>query len=361
MINNLIYCSSIFSSQKLISICRDGFSNIIIVTDDNVEQILGQKLLNHLHLSEPHVHLISIPPGENSKSRDVKADIEDKMFALGCARDTLVIALGGGVVTDLAGFIAATFCRGIPVIYIPTTLLAMVDAAIGGKTGINTAQGKNLLGTFTNPHAIFMDVNLLVTLPYTEYIFAFSEIIKHALICDANYFNLLEDNIDLIREKDLTFLMKIIQRSCEIKSLVVLEDHKEKSKREILNFGHTIAHALEIVSNYTMQHGQAVALGIIIEAHIAKQMQLLAEDDFKRIYALISNLQIPLKFKYKLDKDEIIKAMDVDKKRKNGKNRFILLSKIGDVLVDKNIYSHYVELKVLKKALDFLFLVVMVD
>jgi 3-dehydroquinate synthase len=350
-----IYFSDIFSSEKIIQMCQETAGHIVIVTDENVAAHHAQCLLNYLATHAIKAELITIPAGEQSKSREIKQHVEDKMFSLGCNRDTLMIALGGGVVTDLTGFIAATYCRGVPVIYIPTSLLAMVDAANGGKTGINTDYGKNLLGTFTHPKAIFIDVNLLSTLPTHEYIHAFSEIIKHALIDDAEYFSLLESSIDNIRQKNKTALLYIIKRSCEIKSAIVLEDQTEKSKREILNFGHTIAHALEISTQYAIGHGQAVAIGMMVECYISNQMGLLSDAHFHQIKQLILNLNIPLKFEIISTKADIIKAFDMDKKTKQNKHRFVLLSKIGTVLHTDNAYAHMVDPILLDKAIDYLF------
>ena len=350
-----IYVSDIFASEQIISLCQAATGHIVIVTDENVGKYYATSLFNHFAAHAIKVNIITIPAGENSKSRKTKHAIEDKMFTLGCNRDTLMIALGGGVVTDLTGFVAATFCRGIPVIYIPTSLLAMVDAANGGKTGINTDYGKNLIGTFTDPQAIFIDINCLDTLPHHEYITAFSEIIKHALITDAAYFELIESSIHHILEKNKPILNQLIQRSCEIKSAIVLEDQTEQSRREILNFGHTIAHALEISSQYLMNHGQAVAIGMIVECYLSNQMGLLPDTDLHRMQQLILNLHIPLTFNRNFSKPDIINAFHMDKKNRHNKNRFVLLSKIGEVLHRDNTYAHPVDSLLLNQEIDYFF------
>ncbi len=349
-----IYFSDIFSSERIIQMCRHEFENVFIVTDKNVGAHYTQKLLNYLARNHIRAQFTMIPPGEHSKSRELKRSIEDMMFALGCGRDTIMIALGGGVVTDLAGFIAATYCRGIPIIYIPTSLLAMVDAANGGKTGINTDYGKNLIGTFTNPEAVFIDINLLNTLPENEYLLAFSEIIKHALIFDDDYFTLIESHIGDILKKDYAILSKIVKRSCEIKMLIISEDQAEKSKREMLNFGHTIAHALETLSQYAINHGQAVAIGIIAESYLSNQMKLLSDAHFHRIKQLILNLNIPVTVKATLSKGDLIAVLNRDKKIRKNKHRFVLLEKIGAVAYAKNLYAQPVAPILLDKLIDYL-------
>lgn len=353
--DNLIYFSDVFSSEKIIQMCKNKFEHVIIITDENVGAHYAQKLLNYFTYNQIQSQLITMPPGEHSKSREMKNSIEDKMFALGCSRDSLIVALGGGVITDLSGFVAATYYRGIPVIYIPTSLLAMVDAAIGGKTGINTDYGKNLIGTFTHPNAIFIDVKMLGTLPVNEYIQAFSEIIKHALIYDYDYFTLIESSIDKISTKDYSVLLKVIKRSCEIKSAIVSEDQTEKSKREILNFGHTIAHALETSSQYVLGHGQAVAIGIIVECYLSNQMALLSDTHFHRIKQLILNLNIPVTFDITFSKEDVMKFLNMDKKIRNDKNRFVVLSNIGKVMQVENSYAQPVDTTLLKKAIDYMF------
>jgi 3-dehydroquinate synthase len=350
-----IYFGAVFSSETLIHMCQATAGHIVIVTDENVAAHHAEPLLNYLASHAIKAELITIPPGERSKSREIKHQIENKMLSLGCNRDTLMIALGGGMITDLTGFIAATYCRGIPVIYIPTSLLAMVDASNGGKTGINTDYGKNLIGTFTDPKAVFIDVNCLTTLPTHEYMHAFSEIIKHALIYDAAYFSLLESNIHNILQKNKSTLLNIIKRSCEIKSAIVLSDPKETAQREILNFGHTIAHALEISSRYALSHGEAVAIGILVESYLSHQLNVLSDTDFQRIKQLILSLNQPRIYHCTFSKEDIIKAFNLDKKTKQNKPRFVLLSTIGTVLHTDNAYAHTVDPALLDKAIDYLF------
>ena len=315
------FCQAL-ESQVILNLCQKA-SKVVIVTDSNVGPIYADKLAQHLKTS----HVITIPAGEASKSRETKAQIENQLFSLGCSRDTLLIALGGGVITDLTGFVAATYCRGIPVIYLPSSLLAMVDAAIGGKTGINTPHGKNMLGTFTQPAATVIDTQFLKTLPKNEYHQAFSEIIKHALIADAEYFEFIESNLEALLQQDEKLLTAVIKRSVAIKSAIVSKDVTEQNKREILNFGHNIAHALERCSNYQIPHGQAVGIGLIAESQLSHHLGLLPEADFKRIQRVVASTGIDLTITF--SKIDILNALSADKKNRNGELRFVVLQTIG--------------------------------
>jgi 3-dehydroquinate synthase len=359
LINNLlpspIYFSEIFSSSQLITYCQSNSHRVVIVTDTNVNECYADTLLHYLRAQAIHVEVVVIAAGEASKSRETKSYIEDRLFALGCGRDTVLIALGGGVVTDLTGFVAATYCRGIPVIYIPTSLLAMVDAAIGGKTGINTKFGKNTLGTFTHPKFIFIDVTLLNTLPDNEYKSAFAEIIKHAVIADEDYFSLLEENIEKIKSRDEKYLQDIILKSCEIKASIVAEDKTECHKREILNFGHTIAHALEKATDYRLSHGHAVFMGMIAEAWIANKLEYLSTPAFARIEALIAKMMDTTHDLKNVTPDAILAAFKFDKKNRKEQSRFVLLKSIGQTVQEDGAYAHVVEMSVVKEALEYLY------
>lgn len=352
---NRLYFSDILTTDIFKKICHASYSKVILVTDENVGSHYATALLDNLLSQKIKAHLITIPAGESSKTREMKAEIEDQMFELGCGRDTLMLAFGGGVVTDLTGFVASTYCRGIPVIYLPTSILAMVDAAIGGKTGINTHYGKNVLGTFSNPDAIVFDMTLLSTLPEDEYLSAFSEVIKHALICDAEYFTLLENHVDGILSRTPAVLTTIIKRSCEIKASVVAEDENEKSKREILNFGHTIAHAIELSSDYKIGHGQAVAIGLLVESYLSKDLGFLSDASFEKINNLIMKLEIPLTFDIAFSRESLMNNFKLDKKNRQAKNRFVLISSIGSVVQDENTYAHVVEPTALDRSIDYLF------
>jgi len=354
MMQNLIVEEHLLSSQHIINACPKDCSQFVIITDDNVQPLYASALKKHLQTSQLSTHLITVPNGETSKSREMVAEIQDRLFDLGCGRDTCIIALGGGVITDLAGFIAATYCRGIPVIYLPTTLLAMVDAALGGKTGVNTSYGKNLIGVFAQPRAILADITTLNTLPEIEFLCAFAEIIKHAIIFDNDYFNSLSNNADTLKNRDLSVLSSIIKRSCDIKSSIVSEDEKDNGIRAICNFGHTIGHALELVSDYTINHGQAVAIGIIAESFIAEQMGILSNADFRKIKELINRFDIPLSLAHKSTQERIKNALILDKKSRRKTPQFVLIQSIGTVYRPQSNYSHPVDEIILDKALNYL-------
>jgi 3-dehydroquinate synthase len=355
-----IFVADIFSNQALIQAClSQQAAKVVLVTDTNVGPLYADKLLQHLKQHNISCICITIAAGEASKSRESKAHIEDTMLAHGCGRDTLMIALGGGVITDLTGFVAATYCRGIPVIYIPSSLMAMVDAAHGGKTGINTALGKNLIGTFTPPKAVFIDVAVLATLPDGEYLAAFAEVIKHALIHDRDYFHIIAANIGAIKAKEPNLLTQIIHRSCEIKLNIVTQDCREQGKRSLLNFGHTIAHALELTSNFAIPHGQAVAAGILAESLLAREMGLLPPDDFNKINQLILKLGITgatlsMLNKQPFNKKDLRQALMLDKKSRLGQPRFVLLKSIGEVAMNGQQFTHAVDDNLLDSALDLL-------
>lgn len=274
--------------------------------------------------------LITIAAGEEFKTRETKAEIEDQMLAVGCNRDTLLIAIGGGVITDIGGFVAATFCRGIDVIYCPTTLLAMVDASIGGKTAVNTPCGKNLIGAFYQPKAVVVDISFIKTQSESDYIAGLGEIVKHALLMDEELLVMLEEQLPQILNRDLSLLSVVIQRSCELKARVVANDETEQGLRAILNFGHTFAHALECSANYQLAHGLAVLLGCYFELTCAATAGICDEALVARLQRLLGRLPIAwgdLLAGHTID--ALIALMGRDKKCLGGAIRFVRLPHIG--------------------------------
>lgn len=259
--------------------------------------------------------LIEVPSGEEHKTRETKQKLEDELFKRKIGRDSLLVAVGGGVTTDLVGFLASTYMRGVPLVLIPTTLLAMVDAAIGGKTGVDTPFGKNLVGSFYLPKAIFIDTELLKTLPEKEMRNGYSEILKYGLIEDSQIWQ---------RWRDLSFSIRA-SIACKVK--VVSEDFEEtKGLRRILNFGHTVGHALEMLSHFQMPHGEAVALGCMAEGYLSHLLGHLSKQDLETILELYRSLNYRFK---KVDPRAFLDAMALDKKAKGGHTRFVLLEKIG--------------------------------
>jgi 3-dehydroquinate synthase len=322
----------------------DGLPNvsrIVVVTDDNVNELYGKSLLKQLGKTYPQVDLFSIRPGEESKSRINKAKIEDWMLELGCMKDTMMIAFGGGVVGDLAGFVASTFMRGIPFVQIPTTLLAMVDSSIGGKTAINTKHGKNLLGSFWNPERILIDITFLQTLSDEQISNGFIEIIKIFLSSDKNSFSLLE--------KDMS-LDEAIEKAIKLKMSIVAKDADDNNVRNILNFGHSIGHALEHLSDKKLIHGFAVGLGILVEAKMSEIEGQLSHEEFIRIETMLKKHNVRSETLRGYSLDQIVKIMRFDKKNSDNQINYVCLESIGKVQKQNHKYVKEIKMKTLEEA-----------
>ncbi len=343
------FIQNILDISVLPDYCKTIANKIVIITDDNVNKLYGEKIKKLLAQTGQPVYLLSFAAGEDHKSRETKAMLEDKMLAQQCMRDTCIIALGGGIVTDLAGFVAATYCRGIPVIYIPTTLLAMVDASIGGKTGINTPHGKNLIGTFTQPMRVYIDVDFLKTLSKEEFNNGVAELIKHAIIADKNLFEELAENpLEVHRTKEL---QDMIYRSCDIKRKIVEQDPEEKNIRKLLNFGHTVGHALEAASDYQIRHGEAVALGMIIESYISAELGLLDKSLTDKIAQVLCSYELPLTIQNTINLEKLMGYFKLDKKNLNNEIYCVLLEDIGKPYVLGESYAHPVSEELVERFL----------
>lgn len=320
-----------------------SFENIaysyVLITDSNVEELYGINLYNKLKSSFDKVDLISFPAGEQSKNRKIKSFIEDRMFKGGFARDSAVIAIGGGVVGDIAGFVAATYTRGIPYIQVPTSLVACVDSSIGGKTAIDTNYGKNLIGAFYQPKAVYIDIETLKTLNTKEINEGLAEVIKYGVISDNAFFNYLENNIQNVYEFDDETLFHIISTSCRIKSKVVERDEKETNLRKILNFGHTIGHAIEQISDYKITHGEAISRGMVLEGKISLKLTNWSEDSQTRLIKLFQMANLPTKLPENMDADKIIDVMKLDKKARQGKIEMSLPDSIGKMFTKDSGYG----------------------
>lgn len=315
-----------------------GFSYAII-TDSKVKKLYGSKLKTLLLQHISNVLLIDFPMGEKQKNRDIKARIEDNMFEVGFGRDSAIIALGGGVVGDIAGFVASTYTRGIPYIQVPTTLVACVDSSIGGKTAVDTKHGKNLVGTFHQPKRVYIDINTLKTLEPKEIREGAAEIIKYAVIADEYLFNVLEKNINKLFEFNENFLSETIMRCCRIKSRVIEEDEKETNLRKILNFGHTIGHSIEKLSDYKLSHGNAISIGMALEGKIAVELELWDKNDLTRLEFLLKRAGLPTKIPFSARIDELIENMKIDKKSRGGHIQMVLPSAIGKMSRKDEEYS----------------------
>ena len=321
--------SQLYQSDVVIQLCTALHKRLVIVTDTNLMDSYGIALQQLFQAKGVAVELLVFPAGEMYKTRATKQYLEDAMQRKQCGRDTCLLALGGGLVTDLVGFLAATYCRGIPVIYLPTTLLAMVDASMGGKTGVNTPLGKNLIGTFTQPHAVCMDVTTLQTLPEREWRNGLVEMIKHSLIADAALFTKMQASATLQAFQTRADLLYLIQRNCEIKKSIVEQDERESGKRAFLNYGHTLAHALETVGQHQLAHGEAVAIGLIFAARLARALGRI-DDSRVDYHELVVGQTYSLQTRMPagLDIDQLMAAMARDKKALQGLT-FILDSPQG--------------------------------
>lgn len=309
-----------------------------IITDSNVEKIYGKKLLKNLQNKNIHAYLISFPAGEKSKNRRTKEKIEDEMLKLNLGRDSCIIALGGGVVGDVTGFVASTYMRGIPYVQVPTTLLAMVDSSIGGKVGVDTMHAKNVIGAFYQPKKVVIDLDFLNTLPKSELSNGLAEIIKHALIKDKDFFHFLEKNIDKILRSDLDSMKTAIKRSCEIKASVVMEDEKENGIRRVLNYGHTIGHAIESALNYRISHGNSISIGMSYAAKLSAKLGFMHEGSVIRQNNLLEYAGLPRKLSHhKLKPKKILEHVQYDKKIMDEKINFVLLKSIGDAFVSDEV------------------------
>lgn len=332
-------------SLDFLSFCKTLGNRFVIITDQNVEKLLGEKL--NLFFQNQHMDsfIISIPAGDSFKTRETKALIEDQMLQKKINKSGLIIALGGGMVLDMAAFVASTYYRGIPLVMVPTSLLAMVDASIGGKTAVNTKEGKNLIGSYYHPKKIFIDIQFLKTLPKEEYRNGFSEIIKYGIIYDKDLFNSLYE-----KTQDHDF-EEIIYKCCLIKKTIVERDEKENNIRAILNFGHTLGHSLENLENYKISHGEAIGLGMIFASFLSVKMKILNIEDFFKIFSMFKKYHFPLVFSQNISAKDIFDQLLSDKKASLARN-FVLIEKIGSIKDD--IYLQEVDEKILKKALFWL-------
>jgi 3-dehydroquinate synthase len=301
-----------------------------IITDSNIEPLYASKVESQFERGT--VGVLTVSAGEASKTRDMWIRLTDQMLARGYGRDSAVIALGGGVVGDLGGFVAATFMRGIPVVQVPTTLVAMVDASIGGKTAVDTFAGKNLVGAFHPPAAVLIDPQLLATLPLRELRAGFAEIIKHGVIADEPYlFQVASSASDLLSPGGAMSdrMVSLIVRSVEIKADVVSRDEREEGLRKVLNFGHTIGHAVETVSGFSLLHGEAVAIGMALESRLAELIGLAQTGTAATVIRTLQAAGLPTTLPPDFEGDAVIEAMRSDKKGRSGKTRFALPVRIG--------------------------------
>lgn len=295
------------------------------------------------------------PAGETSKHIQTVVEIVEAMEENVLGRDTLVIALGGGVVGDIAGFAAAIFKRGVPVVQIPTTTVAQADSSVGGKTGVDSSVSKNAFGAFWQPVAVYIDVETLATLDDRQYRAGLVESVKHAAIMDADYFAFLEANIEAILNKDMAVLEQIAMTNCRIKAEVVEADPTEKNMRRILNYGHTIGHAVESASGFDLLHGECVGIGMIAAGKLEQALGLVDDDRLQRIEQLLKKLGIPTVIPPEIRKGGLIALLATDKKAVGQWPRFILLQSLGKTLCKDGQWAHEVSRDIVEKCLDDLY------
>jgi 3-dehydroquinate synthase len=311
---------------------REPVSHAIVVTDENVERLHGVHAAESMAEVTDTVDLTVVEPGENSKAVGVAEMLWGELLELNADRKSVVLAVGGGVIGDLAGFVAATYARGIHCFQVPTTLLAQVDSSVGGKVGINLPRAKNMVGVFAQPRGVFIDTQTLDTLPDRDYRSGLAEVIKYGVILDEEFFAFLEAHAEAINRRDHAVLRRIVSRCCRLKADVVEKDEREESGlRAMLNYGHTFGHAFETLSGYgTFLHGEAVALGMLCAARLAHRLRRIDRQTVARQHALIEALRLPLHWP-KLDYKNVLNAMTRDKKVEHGKLRFVLPSRLGHV------------------------------
>jgi 3-dehydroquinate synthase len=324
---------------------------LFLITDANIAKA---KHLKNLLGREKLPRFVITPAGEKSKNIKTVIKIIEEMEKKALGRDCAVIALGGGTVGDIAGFVAAIYKRGVPVIQIPTTTVAQADSAVGGKTGVDSSISKNAFGSFKNPAAVFIDVSTLKTLDKKQFNTGLVESIKHALIADEKYLKYLQNNLKAILARKSKPLEYIAVKNCQIKASVVQTDPCEKNKRRILNYGHTIGHAVESASNYKLLHGQAVAIGIIAANIIEQKLSLGGKERLAGLKKLFGRLNISLKIPKSITKRQILDIISRDKKAVQKWPRFVLLEETGKVLCRNGQFAHKVERKIVDQTIDIL-------
>jgi 3-dehydroquinate synthase len=300
-----------------------------VISNPTVAALYGPAVLESLEAAGFSVSLIEIPDGEEYKNSTTLNQLYDNLLAAGVDRGSFVVALGGGVVGDVAGYAAATWLRGIPFVQVPTTLLAQVDSSVGGKTGIDHPKGKNLIGAFYQPRLVLIDVATLATLDQRQFRAGLAEVIKYGVVIDRPFFEFVEANSAAILAMNLDVLIEIIHRSCQLKAHVVELDEKEAGLRAILNYGHTLGHAFEALSGYRgLVHGEAVAIGMVLAARISAAESLCSQDDVSKICALIARCDLPIDIPH-YDRQLLLNAIAADKKSKSGSITFICNQGIG--------------------------------
>ena len=309
----------------------------VVIADSTVATLYGEALLNSLAHAGVEARLVSFPAGEASKTLATVATLASQLAQAGLDRQDGLIALGGGVTGDITGFLAASYMRGIPFVQIPTTLLAQVDSSVGGKTGVDIPEGKNLVGAFYQPRAVYIDSQVLSSLPKAEVLNGLAEVIKYGVIYDPEFFTFLEDNRDAILALAVGVIEQVIETCCAIKAKVVACDEREANLRRILNFGHTIGHAVEADSGYQLAHGSAVAIGMVAACRLAEAKGIFPTSDAERVKALIEAFGLPVSIPPTANRHRLQEYLLTDKKTVAGRPFFVLPTTIGHVEITADV------------------------
>ena len=314
-----------------------------LVSDSTVAPLYGESMILQLKDAGLSADLFTFEAGERRKNRTTWSELTDRLLQAGFGRDSCLIAMGGGVTGDLGGFVAATYMRGIPVVQVPTSLVAMIDASIGGKTGVDVEAGKNLVGAFHAPNLVVADPDVVASLPRAERAQGMIEAVKHGAIMDDAYFDELDREMPVLLEGDSASLERAVARSVELKSAVVSEDEREGGRREILNFGHTLGHAVEAACSFRVPHGTAVACGMILEARLGVSLGVTGQAVVERLEQVLGRVGLPIGIPDGAAPNDIMTYLASDKKVRRGRTRFVLLSRIGAVHFADGSWSQAVD------------------
>ena len=310
-----------------------GKQKLAVITDSEVEKRYAEPIAQKLEEAGFTVNIFPFPAGEKSKTRQTKEMVEDAMLAKRYRRNCGIIAVGGGVVTDLAGFVAGTYGRGVPFVNYATTLLAAADASVGGKTAVDTPLATNLIGLFNQPQKVYLDIATWKTLPQRQLSSGMAETIKHAcLATKGEFFDFLEQHMEELLALDPALCEHMAEENCSIKYHVVMKDERESGLREVLNLGHTVGRAIETVSDYRLLHGEAVSIGMAAQLHLSCQMGYVTKEQVERVVKLLKRAGLPTEIPEYIDREALVKKLYTDKKVKNGQLRFVLQKGIGDIV-----------------------------
>lgn len=322
--------------DKLIQDIKAGLVGEIkkfaVVTDSIVKDLYAENICQLLKEAGYQANLFFFPEGEKSKTRETKEQIEDAMLMAGYRRDCCIVAVGGGVVTDLAGFVAGTFGRGVPFINYATTLLAAADASVGGKTAVDTPLATNLIGLFNQPEKVYLDIATWKTLPERQIYSGMAETIKHACMADAEMFAYLEEHMTEILAVEKEACEYIAEKNCQIKYHVVEQDERESGLREVLNLGHTVGRAIETVSDYKLLHGEAVSIGLVAQAVLSQKLGYMTAEQVQAVKDLLASAKLPVQIPEYIDRESLVQKLYTDKKVRDGKLRFVVQKGIGSVV-----------------------------